>query len=91
MTFRNDACDAFLELFETYKNQIRGAEGCEYLELLRERPDSNVFFTYSHWREDKYLQQYRESETFAVVWPKTKAMFAAPAETWSTEAIAILK
>lgn len=87
MTFKPERCDEFLEIFDRYKHKIRAAEGCHHLELLRLTKNGNVFFTYSRWQEEKYLEIYKNSPTFAVVWPQTKALFESPAEAWTTDAI----
>ena len=83
MTFKPECCDAFLQIFHQYKNEIRHAEGCSHLDLLRLHHEGSVFFTYSMWLDEKYLDQYRNSAIFATVWPQTKALFAAPAEAWT--------
>lgn len=87
MTFRPEACDEFVGIFEEYKHKIRSAEGCTHLELLRQTHDGNVFFTYSKWEDEKYLEIYRKSTTFAIVWPLTKALFAESAEAWTNEVL----
>lgn len=87
MTFRPEACDEFIGIFEEYKHKIRAAEGCTHLELLRQTHGGNVFFTYSKWEDEKYLEIYRKSATFAIVWPLTKALFAEPAEAWTNEVL----
>jgi quinol monooxygenase YgiN len=83
MNFRDDAVATFQTIFNTYKEKIRAAEGCTHLTLLRHTPDGNIFFTYSKWEDESYLEQYRHSDTFAEVWPQTKALFQAPAEAWT--------
>ena len=83
MTFEPSKCNDFLAIFEKYHQQIRNAEGCKALKLLRQSPEGNVFFTYSHWEDPSFLEIYRQSDTFAVVWPLTKALFSAPAEAWT--------
>lgn len=85
MTFRSESCDEFLEVFEKYKQQIRDAKGCTYLVLLRDHDERYVFFTYSKWENEKHLDDYRYSATFAEVWPLVKVMFAAPAEAWTVD------
>ena len=87
MTFRTEASAQFLIIFEQYHNQIRAAEGCCGLKLLREANDPRIFFTYSLWEDESFLEIYRHSATFAAVWPQVKPLFAAPAEAWTTEAL----
>jgi quinol monooxygenase YgiN len=87
MTFREEECDTFLALFEQYKHQIRKSEGCKSLKLLRAHHPANVFFTYSTWDDPANLEDYRKSTVFSEVWPLTKALFAAPAEAWTTDVL----
>jgi quinol monooxygenase YgiN len=83
MTFKPEKVEEFLNVFHTYKNYIRQSEGCEKLELLNDIHSKNIFFTYSHWRSEMDLNNYRDSALFATVWGKTKMMFEAKAEAWS--------
>jgi len=87
MTFREEAVSEFLDLFEERKEQIRHFEGCRHLELWREEGSGQVFFTYSHWENEKALDHYRFSGFFKDTWSRTKALFAAKAEAWSVAQI----
>ncbi|MBX7052459.1 MAG: antibiotic biosynthesis monooxygenase [Flavobacteriales bacterium] len=87
MTFRSEAVPAFTEIFDKYKERIRGAAGCTHLVLLQQSDEPWVFFTYSKWENEKFLDDYRYSATFAEVWPQVKVMFAAPAEAWTVNEI----
>ncbi len=90
MTFVPGEVENFLDLFNTYKNQIRNFPGCEGLDLLQDQENPQVFFTYSSWRSGEYLEAYRKSDLFREIWPKTKAMFAVNAEAWSVDKIVSL-
>lgn len=83
MTFKPEHVEEFLNVFHTYKQYIRGSEGCEKLELLNDINSRNIFFTYSHWRSEEDLNNYRDSELFGTVWGKTKLFFETKAEAWS--------
>ncbi|HLP92825.1 MAG TPA: antibiotic biosynthesis monooxygenase family protein [Saprospiraceae bacterium] len=88
MTFREEAADTFVsEVFEQSKEKIRAFEGCRHMELLRQKNQPNVMFTLSIWNDEEALNAYRASELFADTWAKTKALFAARAEAWTTEVI----
>jgi quinol monooxygenase YgiN len=76
MTFQEDKIEDFLKIFEKYKEAIRNQPGCQHLELWQDKDQLNVFSTYSLWGNEEYLNQYRTSETFGIVWPATKALFA---------------
>jgi quinol monooxygenase YgiN len=90
MTFKTENVDDFLKLFEETKDQIRNFEGCLHLKLLRDADHPNIFFTYSHWQSANHLNKYRNSPLFADIWPRTKVLFAAKTEAWSTEQMAVL-
>ena len=83
MHFRTEAVEEFLRLFEERKTRIRNFEGCLHLELWQDEHEPAIFFTYSHWKSEDYLNHYRFSEFFKDTWGKTKALFAAKTQAWS--------
>jgi quinol monooxygenase YgiN len=87
MTFKTDSTDQFLGIFEQYKERIRSAEGCSMLKLLRDAHAPHIFFTYSVWEHELFLEQYRQSATFGEVWPQVKPLFAEPTEAWTTHTL----
>lgn len=84
MNFKTEFIQEFKELFEERKELIRNMPGCRHLELLQEKMEGNVFFTYSHWDSENDLEFYRHSELFKDTWTKTKALFSKKAEAWTT-------
>ncbi|SDS25337.1 hypothetical protein SAMN04515667_1755 [Formosa sp. Hel1_31_208] len=91
MSFDPKAIEEFLANFERNKLHIRGFEGCEFLELYRDKHNTNIFFTYSYWQTETHLEAYRHSELFKSVWSKTKPLFNAKPEAWSVDKVASLK
>ena len=87
LTFQKDKINDFIEIFESSKSKIAGFEGCNHLELWREKKEGNVFFTYSFWENEAALNRYRKSELFGKVWPKTKALFADKPKAWTLEMV----
>jgi autoinducer 2-degrading protein len=85
MRFRADSIADFRAHFEAHKSQIRGFEGCQYLQVLQQADDAQVWFTHSHWRSEADLQAYRQSELFRGVWAATKQWFDARPEAWTLE------
>lgn len=85
LTFHPEHTQTFLDIFEESKNKIANFEGCRHLELWKGKKEGNVFFTYSFWDSEEALNQYRESELFGKVWPKTKALFSEKPEAWTVE------
>ena len=83
MTFREDAINAFQEIFHERKSRIRHFDGCSHLEIWQDAQRPEIFFTFSHWESEEHLNHYRFSEFFRETWGLTKALFAAPAQAWS--------
>ncbi|MEO6348740.1 MAG: antibiotic biosynthesis monooxygenase family protein [Aquaticitalea sp.] len=87
MSFEPSKIEQFLANFEAKKQQIRNFEGCEFLELYRDKETSNIFFTYSFWNSEGDLEIYRQSELFQEVWAETKLLFNGKPEAWSVDKI----
>jgi (4S)-4-hydroxy-5-phosphonooxypentane-2,3-dione isomerase len=87
MTFNPEKIPVFLALFEKNKNFIRGFEGCTHLELLNDKNDQNIFFTYSKWQDESFLEKYRQSDLFNSVWKQTKILFSEKAEAWTVSSL----
>ena len=90
MGFQPDKIDAFFENFEANKNQIRNFPGCSFLELYRDKNNTNQFFTYSYWEDEAALANYRQSELFQTVWAQTKGWFSQKPEAWSVDKVVSL-
>jgi heme-degrading monooxygenase HmoA len=91
MSFDKSNATLFLEIFNEHRKQIRSAEGCTYLELWQtEENDSTLFFTHSRWDSEEHLNNYRHSDTFKIVWPKTKALFNAQPQAWTVNSLITL-
>ena len=83
MEFEEANIPDFLDIFSASRDLIRSFSGCTHLQLLQGQADSSVFFTYSHWRDEVDLANYRNSELFKEVWADTKKLFRAEPEAWS--------
>ncbi|MGX1024173.1 autoinducer 2-degrading protein [Psychroflexus sp. MBR-150] len=87
LEFETKYIEEFQRFFEENKTKIRNFEGCEHLELWQDINDKSRFMTYSYWQSENDLNQYRHSDLFKNVWPKTKAMFAKKPQAWSVNTI----
>lgn len=85
MTFQEDKTEAFQEMVKQIHGTISGFEGCRKVNILNDTANPNIFFSYSLWEDERYLENYRQSEFFRKVWRKTKSLFADKPEAWSTE------
>jgi len=85
MGFYKQNIEVFLQNFEETKTRIRAFEGCQFLELYRDKNDISIFFTYSYWDSEDALENYRKSELFKSIWSKTKPLFSVRPEAWSVD------
>ncbi len=90
MSFSEGAIEKFLNNFHNNKDKIRAFNGCNLLELLRDKNNPHIFFTYSYWNSEADLENYRKSDLFKSVWSETKVLFNDKPEAWSVENIASL-
>jgi heme oxygenase (mycobilin-producing) len=90
MTFREEEVESFKQLFAERKSLIRNFKGCTHLELWQDKASPNIFFTYSWWDSEEYLNAYRNSHFFDDTWNLTKQKFAAKPEAWTVEQIAVV-
>ena len=90
MTFRPEALEAFLEIFDASAPQIRAAPGCHHLELWQDARYPNIVTTFSRWHDADALDRYRHSELFKTTWAKTKPLFAAPPRAFSQHIIRLV-
>jgi autoinducer 2-degrading protein len=89
LTFAPQHCDAFITIFNESQAKINAREGCNGVKLLRDTLQPNVFFTQSSWVNNDALEAYRKSELFITTWARTKVLFSAKPEVWSTVAHSI--
>ncbi|MCS6990345.1 MAG: antibiotic biosynthesis monooxygenase [Chitinophagales bacterium] len=87
LTLQPDKIDDFMQLFHEVRNTIAAFDGCHRVELLQDTERPFVFFTYSIWENEHYLNQYRFSEFFKQTWARTKPLFAQKAEAWSVHLV----
>lgn len=83
MKFEAQHLSAFLAHFEMVKWEVAQFSGCQGMQLLQDKNDHCLIFTYSIWQSEQDLNNYRHSELFASIWPKIKPWFAQKAEAWS--------
>jgi len=87
LEFKEANIPTFLNDFDQVKDKIRAFPGCKSLELLQDKSDEGIFFTYSTWESEEALEAYRKSELFGEVWPKTKALFRDKPKAWSVDSL----
>ena len=85
MSFKPENCEAFKTIFETNWKKIKGFEGCLHVELLQDKNNPEIFFTYSIWESETSLNNYRNSDLFKNVWSATKQLFNQKPEAFSVD------
>jgi heme-degrading monooxygenase HmoA len=91
MSFHAEKIPAFLENFESVKQNIRNSDGNRFLELYQDKNNKEIFFTYSYWETENDLDNYRNSPLFEEVWGFTKKLFNAKPEAWSLDKLVTLE
>jgi heme-degrading monooxygenase HmoA len=88
LTIQYEKTAEFIALFNESKSLIKNSPGCRHVELLNDIHQPTIFFTHSHWDSEEHLNQYRDSDLFKNIWPKTKILFADKPEAWSLQSFA---
>ncbi len=91
LSFHPENIPVFLQNFEEIKEKIRNAPGNRLLELYQDKTNPSLFFTYSYWETEDYLENYRNSALFDEVWTFTKKLFNDKPEAWSVDKLVSLK
>ncbi len=91
MSFQAEKLETFLAVFNESKPFIAKAEGCLHLELMQMPETPNVIFTFSFWRSEDDLNNYRHSELFAKTWAKTKVLFNDKPKAWTVKSLEVVK
>ena len=87
LTLQENRVDEFISNFNKNKQAIRNFDGVKHLELLNDKNNPNIYFTYSKWESEQHLENYRNSDLFKGIWKVTKPMFSSKAEAWSVDCL----
>ena len=83
MDFAPEKVNDFLTLFEEVQPKIAAFDGCQHLELYKDASLDHVYYTFSVWEREEYLEKYRHSELFKDTWAKTKVLFGGKPQAFS--------
>ncbi|MEE9373942.1 MAG: antibiotic biosynthesis monooxygenase family protein [Saprospiraceae bacterium] len=78
----------FQDIFEYGKHVVTGSEGCQSVKLLQDDKNPDIAFTFSEWKNEGYLNKYRNSKEFRNYWPKIKFLLSKKTEVWNLSVIA---
>ena len=87
MEFESDKVETFKSIFQENQSKIAAQDGCNGVQLLQDVHKSNIFFTYSEWKSQAHLDQYRKTDFFQGVWAQTKVLFCNKPMAWSVQEI----
>jgi len=85
LTIKEEHIPDFFEIFSISKAKILDQPGCRYVEMLQDTKDPRLCFTYSLWDSQSDLDNYRQSDLFGSIWPRTKNLFDGMPEAWSLQ------
>ena len=83
LTFSSVTISDFEKLYDEHKEAISSQQGCREVKLVKDASNPYVRATISKWDDEASLNNYRKSELFGIVWPKTKALFGDKPEVWT--------
>lgn len=85
LTFEEEKIVDFIAFFDTIKTQVSSFENCYGMRLHQDIKHPNIVFTYSLWKDEQALNNYRDSALFQGVWSTIKPWFRERAEAWSVD------
>ena len=85
LTLNEDSLDFFFKEFNNNKAEIVNFPGCRGMKMLQDIKHKGTVMTYSHWDNEKALNDYRESDVFSALWNNIKTHFTERPEAWSHE------
>src|SRR5689334_14896845 len=71
LTLEPDKIESFMNIFAEVKDTIADFDGCHHVELLQEIHSPHIFFTYSIWEDEHFLNHYRFSDFFKQTWERS--------------------
>ena len=87
LSFKPAKVEEFKNIFKNNSRQIKNFPGCTHVELLQDENDASVFFTFSRWKDEASIENYRNSELFNRVWSTVKLLFKDKPEAWTVREV----
>ena len=79
LTFMEEKTADFLAYFDTINTRVSTFENCYGMRLMQDIHHPNIIFTYSNWKDENALNNYRDSDLFVGVWSTIKPWIGAKA------------
>ncbi len=85
--FQPEKIEDFLILFDQVALNVNNQPGCIEMFMTQDIHNPQIFITHSKWESENDLNNYRDSELFAIIWPTIKPWFEKKTEAWSMNLI----
>lgn len=85
LTFEENKISDFLAFFDTVKHIVNEFPGCNGMKLLQDIHSPNIVMTYSSWKTEQNLENYRVSPEFKHIWGTIKPWFSDKPQAWSVD------
>lgn len=79
--------DDFVKYMNSIKNEFTNIEGCKQLEVLQDKYNNDIYFIYTIWKNDRFLNKFRKSKFNKEFWNKVNEMSISAPQVWSVENI----
>lgn len=79
--------EEFTEYINKAKDEFDKFEGCEQIEILKDKIGNNVYFIYTIWKSNKHLNKFRKSEFNKKFWNTIVDLSQNRPQVWSVENI----
>lgn len=83
MTFQEDRIREVGHFLSRVQEKIKRTRGCLHLDILQDSTDQRIFFSYSLWRSEGDLSEYRNSAFFKQTWSTARKWFSDKPQAWS--------
>ncbi|MBI4648104.1 MAG: antibiotic biosynthesis monooxygenase [Bacteroidia bacterium] len=79
--------DDFVSFMESVRDHMLAFNGCEHWEVLNDKTNKNIFFSYSIWKSEKELEAYKYSTLYKQIWSTCKQWFTKESQAWTVDNI----
>jgi (4S)-4-hydroxy-5-phosphonooxypentane-2,3-dione isomerase len=87
LNIKSSEIQNFKNTFNKNRSKIIGFKGCIDVDLLQDKSNASIFFTYSKWENENSIENYRSSNIFKGIWSTVKPFFNEKAQAWSLDQI----
>ena len=87
LIIEKEKVDEFQLFFKKSKLSISNFNVNNYVVLIKETEERNIFFSCSYWKNEEMFENYRNSNFFQGLWKNTKTYFSGKSKAWSINKI----